>query len=249
MGLDIALGIVVLLAGIRGWFKGFIRQVIPLVALVGCVYLADPVRELARPYAREYFPTVGAPVLERLLWWSAAVLSYLVTTGIAFSILKSMKKKTYGDPEPNRTDQGAGFTFGVVKGLIIASCLASAVRSYAPGYYEKAPFVEDQAKGSRSMAWAEKYHPAETLWKSQPVQAFVGRVKNRGLWSDGEVAPEKLKNEAPKTETARPAATSEPLRTASEKPKTLSIPRLDPDSSTFLRDLDEAMKREGLKRD
>ena len=154
-----------------------------------------------------------------------------------------------GDPEPNRTDQGAGFTFGIVKGLIAASCLALAVRSYAPGYYTKAPFVEDQAKGSQSMIWAEKYKPAEALWKSPPVQAFVGRVKNRGLWTDGEAAPEKTKDEAPETETARPAPTPEPLRTASEKPKTLSIPRLDPNSTSFMHDLEEAMKREGIRPD
>jgi uncharacterized membrane protein required for colicin V production len=241
MGLDITLGVVVLLAGIRGWFKGFVRQAIPLSALVGCVYLADPIRELARPYAHEYFPSIGLVVLDRLLWWSSAVLAYLITTGVAFSILKSMKRKTYGEPEPNRTDQGAGFTFGVVKGLIIASFLAAAVRTYAPGYYPQAPFVESQAKTSKSLVWSEQYKPAESMWKSPPVRAFVGRVKSRGMWTDEVVPSEKAKEEAPKTESARPATPTEPLRTASEKPKTLSLPRLKPDSPTFERDFEEAM--------
>src|SRR4051812_36217421 len=108
MGLDITLGVLVFLSAVRGWFKGFLRQAIPIGALIGCVYLADPVRDLARPHARSYFPSIGHEVLDRLLWWTAAVLSYVLTSGIALTILKSMRRRTYGDPEPNRTDQGAG---------------------------------------------------------------------------------------------------------------------------------------------
>ena len=73
MGLDIALGILVLLGGIRGWFKGFALQVVQLVALIGCVYAASPLRDLSRPYARDYLPGIQPEVLDKLLWWSAAV--------------------------------------------------------------------------------------------------------------------------------------------------------------------------------
>ena len=48
MGLDIALGIMVLLGAIRGWFKGFVLQAIRLSGLVGCVYAAGPVRDYAQ---------------------------------------------------------------------------------------------------------------------------------------------------------------------------------------------------------
>ena len=120
MGLDITLGVLVLLAGIRGWFKGFIRQAIPIGALVACVFLASPLRNLGRSYARDYFPSINHEVLDRLLWWTAAVLAYVITAGVAFSIVKSVRKRTYGEPEPNRADQGAGFTLGVAKGNGIA---------------------------------------------------------------------------------------------------------------------------------
>lgn len=245
MGLDVTLGVLVLLAGIRGWFKGFVRQAIPIAALVGCVYLADPLRDLARPHAREYFPTIGHGILDRLLWWSSAVVAYLVTSGVAFTIVKSFRKRTYGEPEPNRTDQGAGFTLGVVKGLVVASCLASALQSYGPKYYEQAPFVEKQAKKSRAMEWAERFHPAETLWKSSPVQAVVARVKTRGLGTDEE-KPAVVEKPAP----GRTPQASEPVQTASERTKTLSLPRpLDPDSPDFERELREALRREGIDRD
>jgi len=244
MGLDVTLGVLVLLAGIRGWFKGFVRQAIPIAALVGCVYLADPLRDLARPHAREFFPSIGHGILDRLLWWISAVVGYLATSGIAFAIVKSFRKRTYGEPEPNRTDQGAGFTLGVVKGLVIASCIASALQAYGPKYYEKAPFVEDQAKKSRAMEWADRFHPAETLWKSPPVRAAVARVKTRGLGAEEE-APALAK---PKP--VRSPQASEPVQTASERPKTLSLPRTpDPESPDFVREIREALKREGLDPD
>ena len=252
MGLDITLGVLVLLAGIRGWFKGFLRQAIPIGALVGCVFLANPLRDVGRPYAREYFPSIHHDVLDRLLWWTAAVLAYVVTAGIAFSILKSVKKRTYGEPEPNRADQGAGFTLGVAKGLIFASCLVSAIQSFAPGYYKQAPFVEDQAKTSRAIEWAERYHPAETLWRSPPVQGVVARVRTGGMWSNAEErapATAEEPDSTPDRQSARPAPTTEPLRTASGRPKTLSLPRLDPESADFAREIDDALRREGLKRD
>ncbi len=252
MGLDITLGVLVLLAGVRGWFKGFLRQAIPIGALVACVFLASPLRDMGRPYARDYFPSINHDVLDRLLWWTSAVLAYVATAGIAFSLVKSLRKRTYGEPEPNRADQGAGFTMGVAKGLIVASCVASAIRAYGPGYYNQAPFVEDQAKASRSIEWAERYHPAETLWKSHPVQTMVSRVRTGGMWTNAvEKAPEIVDEPqaAPKRQTARPTPAAEPVRTASERPKTLSLRRLDPNSADFGRDIEEAIRREIPKRD
>ncbi|MDB5353271.1 MAG: putative rane protein required for colicin production [Planctomycetota bacterium] len=253
MGLDITLGIVVLIGAIRGWFKGFLRQVIPLGALVGCVYAADPVRDLARPYAASYFPSIGGEILDRLLWWTAAALLYVLMTGVSLSILKSMRRRTYGEPEPNRADQGAGFTLGAIKGLILASFLAAAVTKYGPPYLSTAPFADEQAKTSKAMAWSLQYCPAEKLWVSPPVQSFVSRVKSRGVWSAGETKSlEKKIDEKPSgTETAKPSATADtPIRTASGRPKTLSVPRrLDPGSPSFLEELENEMRHEGLDPD
>lgn len=254
MGLDITFGLLVFLAAVRGWFKGFLRQAIPLAALVGCVYLADPVRDLARPHASRYFPSIGPDVMDRLLWWTAAVLSYVVTAGIALSILKSMRKRTYGEPEPNRTDQGAGFTLGALKGVIVASFLASGVAKVAPTYLNKTPMVEDQTRASKAMAWAEQYRPAERLWSSPPVQALVARVKSRGMWS----APEPKKaGDAPAPEadptvtakTAKPASPSGPVPLSQPRPRTLSLPGLDPASPEFNRELEDEMRRQGLNPD
>ncbi len=247
MGLDITLGIIVLIAAVRGWFKGFLKQAIPLGALVACVYLADPLRDLGRPYGPKYFPKIAPEVMDRLLWWSGSAISYVAITGLGLWIVKSMKKRTYGDPEPNRADQGAGFTLGVAKGLILASFLAAGVSRYAPTYLVT-PFVDEQARTSRALSWSVEYRPAERLWHSPPVQTWIARVKTRGMW--GETAGEGVKTPAPR-EVARPESAAEtPVRTASGKPRTMSLPpRLDPDSPEFLRQLREDMRREGLDPD
>ena len=50
MGLDVALGIVILIAAIRGWLQGFVYQAVRLGGMIACVYLAAPVRDQAKPY-------------------------------------------------------------------------------------------------------------------------------------------------------------------------------------------------------
>lgn len=248
MGVDITLGVLVLLCAVRGWFKGFLRQAIPLGALVGCVYLADPVRDLARPHALKSFPSIGPEVMDRLLWWSGAAVSYLIVAGIGLSIAKSMRKRTYGDPEPNRADQGAGFTLGVAKGVVAASFLAWALGESKNSYVESAPYIAEQASQSRAMEWSNRYQPAKAIWASAPIQNFVNRVKSRGIHPVSP-ADHQIPTPRPEVETARPSAASDPLRTASGRLKTLSLPRLDPDSPEFVDQIESEMKKLGLKLD
>ena len=59
MGLDLALGVIILIAAFRGWFQGFIGQAVRIAEPVACVYLADRVRDYARPYV------TAVPVVDR----------------------------------------------------------------------------------------------------------------------------------------------------------------------------------------
>src|SRR4051794_39139869 len=88
MGLDLALGAIVLLSAIRGWLKGFLLQAIRLSGLIACVYVADPVRNVTKPYVLPHLPSVRPELVDRLLWWSAAAVSYVVLVGLASVIVK-----------------------------------------------------------------------------------------------------------------------------------------------------------------
>src|SRR5919112_653521 len=132
MGLDVALGMVVLLAAVRGWFRGFILQAIRLGGLVACVYLAAPVRDLVRPFAREHLASISPELLDKLLWWAAAAASYVVTTGVATWLVQAYRRHPYGEPDPHRGDQSAGALLGASKGLLVVAFLAAGIDGYAP---------------------------------------------------------------------------------------------------------------------
>jgi uncharacterized membrane protein required for colicin V production len=264
MGLDIALGILILLWAIRGWFKGFARQLIGLVALVSGVYLASPLRDLARPHVTEYLPSLRADVLDRLIWWTCAVVCAVVVAGIGSWMLRWKKPKNpYAPSEPNRADQGAGFVLGAAKGSIAVSFLVAAFQHYVPEDTKAGHLVDEQRKSSRALALSKQYRPADRLWHSQPVQAFVSHIRRTGFWEDpvDAVAPGAVPHTdgAGSTVEAIPSPTERPetplrdrdesVRTARRTPA-LVVPRerrLDPRSPTFLHDVDDELRHLGLE--
>ena len=257
MGLDIALGVLIFVSALRGWFKGFFLQALGLGGLVACVYLADPLRDFARPHAAQYLPGVRVELLDKLLWWAMAAAGYVFLTGTGRWVLKAYRRRPYGEVEPNRGDQGAGFVLGAAKGALAMAFLASGLNKHADSYLKQGGTVEEQVRTSQALALAlivtealavarveeqvrtsqalaleTKYTPAAKIWGSAPVQTFVGRVRSRGLWEQEVDAP---KGDEPT-----------PVRTAS-RPRSLDIPApLDPRSPRFAEALDAAMKVEGI---
>lgn len=250
MGLDIALGVITLLWAIRGYFKGFLRQAIQLAALVGCVYLADPVRDLARPYALDYLPAIEPALLDKLLWWTAAVLSYVVTSGFALSIVRVAQRRSDPDEDVRRGDSGLGFLLGALKGLILACFLAWGLTTHSSRYVETGGWAGEQVQTSRLLKLSEEHRPAERLWRSEPVQNFVAHIRVRGL-RGGEPAdatrPERNAEPGPsRAEMAQPARSSSapPPERVARRPEPLKIPQrpLRPGSPDFLDEFDAALK-------
>src|SRR5262249_50368300 len=100
----------------------------------------------------------------------------------------------------NRGDQGAGFLLGALKGAVVAAFLAAALLRHADTYIKAGGYVEEQVKASNALAWSQQFRPAEKIWNSPPVQAFVTRIRARGLWAgDLERTPP-----APPNEPRRP---------------------------------------------
>jgi uncharacterized membrane protein required for colicin V production len=130
MGLDLALGAVVLLAAIRGWLRGFVSQAVRLSSFVGCFYLADPVRDQLRPYVLPRLPKVDPALMDRILWWTSAVASYVVVVGLASLAIKMMRRPDpSGLPEARRDDQFAGFLLGAAKGALVAAFLTAGLQN------------------------------------------------------------------------------------------------------------------------
>lgn len=236
MALDIAAGVIVLLAALRGYRRGFIAQTIGLAALVACVYAADPLRDLVLPHAQAKFPTIQAPLLSKLLWWTAGVLGFVVMAGLATTIVKLMKAKTYAaEPERDAADQGGGFLLGAAKGAIVAAFLFWGLQQHEDAAAKLGPWVQKQVATSRGLTLSRTHRPAERLWNAPPVQAFVARVKSRGLWSPSPVTPP-----SPSAELA------EPVQASAGRGTTMELPKLDPTSPDFLREVDRILRANGL---
>lgn len=181
MGLDLALGGLVLVTAIRGWLKGFLAQAIRLGGLVAAVYAAAPMRDQSKVYVVEYLPTMRPELIDRLLWWVAAVVSYFVIVGVASLAVSVSRRPTFGISEPNRSDQFAGLGLGLVKGLIVASFLVAALQKYATPQLAQISWVNEQIKASVAWDWNERYHPAARIWSAPPVQRFVSHIQRMGL--------------------------------------------------------------------
>jgi uncharacterized membrane protein required for colicin V production len=210
MGLDLALGGLILVSAIRGWLKGFLTQAIRLAGVVAAVYAAAPIREQVKPYVADQFPSIRPEVLDRILWWGAAVASYFLLVGVTGMVVSVSRRQTFGVAEPNRGDQFAGFGLGVIKGLIVASFVVAGLHRYAEPQLVQVTWAEDQKRESFAWSWNEQYHPAARIWSAPPVQHFVQHVQKMGLLN----VPAKGK---PDADAETPA--EKPVQTASRTPK------------------------------
>jgi uncharacterized membrane protein required for colicin V production len=187
MGLDLALGVIILVAAFRGWFQGFILQAIRLVALVAAVYSAVRVRDYAKPYAATYLSTIQPDLVDRLLWWVSAVVTYLVLVGVARLVVKMTRRPAIpGIPQSDRNDQFAGFVVGGVKGVVVAIFATAAIQNYGLEQVKSITWTRDQAEASWALKWNESYQPAGKIWASRPVRHFVTYVQRMGLHRPGD---------------------------------------------------------------
>jgi uncharacterized membrane protein required for colicin V production len=182
MGLDLALGLIILIGAIRGWLKGFLSQVVRIGGFIACFYLADPVREQARPYVVAKLPAIEPGLMDRILWWVAAVVSYIVLVGLTTLAIQMMRTP----PAPkmarsSRNDQFAGLLLGAAKALLVAAFLAAGIETYRAELVRYTPWTPPQASGSLALKWTEQYQPVPRIWATPAVRAFVEHIRRNGL--------------------------------------------------------------------
>lgn len=222
MGLDLTLAGLVLIAAVRGWLKGFVLQSVRLGGLVACVYEAGPLRDLVKPHVQGYLPGIRPELFDRLLWWAACIISYVVTVGLATWLVRAYRRRPYGEPDLYRGDQAAGFMLGAAKGVLVSVFLLAALDQYALKYLKKVAWADEQAAGSRALAWTQRYRPADRIWTAPPVRSFVMHVQKMGLKPGAAAGVDDA--EQPAAEGA--AATTEGSAPASAVPTAIAPPQL-----------------------
>jgi uncharacterized membrane protein required for colicin V production len=187
MGLDLTLGVIILIAAFRGWFQGFVSQAVRIAGLVACVYLAEPVRDYAKPHVLSYLPAIQPELVDRLLWWVSAAVSYVVLVGVASLVIKMTRRPEIpGISQSGRNDQFAGFLLGAAKGLLITAFATAGIQKYAMEPIKTVTWAEEQVKTSLALQWSEAYQPVPRIWSSRPVRHFVNYVERMGLRKPGE---------------------------------------------------------------
>lgn len=222
MGLDVALGVVILIAAIRGWLQGFFYQFIRICGLIACVYLAAPVRDRMKPQVASYLPSIRADLVDRLLWWVSASVCYIVIVGVATLVMKMTRRPEIPGvvPQRSRNDQFAGFLLGIAKGGLVAAFLVAALDDYGREQIQALPWAEQQVKSSQALAWNGQYHPASRIWGSVPVQHFVNHIHRMGLQAPDKPAASGDAGESgdrPVVQTARRSPADDPNRSARPK--------------------------------
>ncbi len=190
MGLDLALGVIVLLAACRGWLKGFVSQAVRIVGFIACFYLADPLRDQARPFLLGKMPAINPGLMDRILWWIAAAVSYVLLVGLTTLIIQLSRNPPPKDSPLNarREDQIGGLLIGLGKGLLVAASLATTAVSYNALLIQNVPWIERQCRGSYTLAWTAVYRPIPRLLATVPVRNFVEHITRNGL--KGRMQPE-----------------------------------------------------------
>lgn len=196
MGLDVALGAVILFSAIRGWLRGFVSQAVRIAGFVGCFYLADFARDQARPHVLERLPKIEPELLDRLLWWVCAVVCYVATVGfVTLAIKLSRRPDASGSPGVRRDNQFAGFMLGAAKGALVAIFLAAGVHKYAQEIPPRAEWAGRYLEGSLALQWTERHQPAPKIWESPPVRRFVEHIRRNGLGDPSTSPTNELENE------------------------------------------------------
>jgi uncharacterized membrane protein required for colicin V production len=210
MGLDVVLGVIILIAAFRGWFQGFVSQAVRIASLVACVYLADRVRDYARPYVVPYLLTIQPDLIDRLLWWVSAVATWIVLVGVAMLFIKMTRRPEIpGISQSGRNDQFAGFLLGSAKGSLVAAFLAAGILKYGSEPIERVSWAQEQVKTSWALRWSDTYQPVPRIWSARPVRHFVEHIQRMGLKKPGEglqsPAGGELEEESPVRTASRPA--------------------------------------------
>jgi hypothetical protein len=128
-------------------------------------------------------PAINPDLMDRILWWIAAVVSYVLLVGLATLAIQLSRTPLPKDSplSARHEDQIGGLIIGLVKGLLVAASLATVAVSYTPELTQNVPWIKRQCNGSYALAWTAIYRPISRLWETVPVRNFVEHITRNGL--------------------------------------------------------------------
>ncbi len=115
-GVDIVVIGLVVMSGLLAYFRGFIRELLSIVAWVGAVGAGFYGYGLVAPYLADY-------ILEEAIANVVAGVGIGVVTLVALSVGASMVSGMVQDSHAGSVDKALGFLFGLARGCLILSLI------------------------------------------------------------------------------------------------------------------------------
>jgi membrane protein required for colicin V production len=111
---DIGVVLIVLMSGALAFWRGFLKEILSIVAWVGAVVLTLQLLPMARPLARDH---ISIDILADSVATAALFLVSLVVLSIISSIIASRIRGS----GMNTLDRSLGVLFGLLRGVILVS--------------------------------------------------------------------------------------------------------------------------------
>jgi membrane protein required for colicin V production len=111
-GLDLAVGIILLISALLAFMRGFVHEVLSIAAWAGAVLAAIQGMPFARPFARKIIPVDWAAD-------SAAAVTIFLVVLLILSILTNAVARSIQKSALNNLDRSLGFVFGLARALVI----------------------------------------------------------------------------------------------------------------------------------
>ncbi len=150
-GLDLAVGIILLVSALLAFMRGFVHEVLSIAAWVGAVLASFQGLRFARPFARQIIPIDWAADS------TAAVLIFLVVL-LVLSVLTNAVARSIQKSALNNLDRSLGFVFGLARalvilavGLIITDWLTNSERPRWVAQAKTLPILEMSADGLKAL--------------------------------------------------------------------------------------------------
>ena len=150
-GLDLAVGIILLISALLAFMRGFVHEVLSISAWVGAVLAAVHGLPFARPFARSIIP---------IDWAADSVAAVLIFLGVllALSIVTNAVARSIQKSALNNLDRSLGFVFGLARalvilgvGLIITDWLTAGARPTWMARAKTLPIIELAADGLKAI--------------------------------------------------------------------------------------------------
>lgn len=131
---DIILLAVMLFSGLLALIRGFIREMLGLIALILAIVVTIMTHEQATTFANQYLqPEEVAEI--------AAGVAVFILAWFVFAIIFRQISKVIAGMAPGMINRSLGFAFGLVRGLVIVAIIYLVFDKILPGQQSKPEWV------------------------------------------------------------------------------------------------------------